>query len=546
MSSSAANELPIDIKDTKLCDWLVDRRWTTLENRDQAVEIRKHINDAIRDMPDVDEITEMLAGSYITYYHCKRIVELLKVSEADSRSFFGSYSSKRMKDWLEILTMYEKDHIYLGESARILQHNVEYEIPSLKRKLSAAQTRINDSHRRETELRAKAQTTQEDFVVTCQKMGIAGGDNIQEELQQLPMLLPHELEKVTALVQSDAFKSALAHYTAFVDFTMDEIPKDDETEVLFKILRFVTEQGNTSCFEYETGQPLPELSEPSAAPQPTAADSADVDAGGEIDFGDGGEIDFGDGGGEIDFGDGDGSGAIDFGDSVDGAASDGDSGKSGTEGWVEVSDPGAIDFGDVDTVDLGIQVADFGMEVGVTEDVETEGPTAAAREPLLINTTTRNKIVDQIIQLESFLLQRADELSQDIDITSINQFEGAKAGVVQSKPAVVAMLAPVMEALALLQGKRIQQLFLIRGSAKYVDRLASSLRQQKFQSMTILGRIERLDEQRTASQTLMEECAPKIAGLIKQTKVLQRNVESSISGLYKGRAVNVIGDINNL
>jgi hypothetical protein len=64
--------------------------------------------------------------------------------------------------------------------------------------------------------------------------------------------------------------------------------------------------------------------------------------------------------------------------------------------------------------------------------------------------------------------------------------------------------------------------------------------------MTILGRIERLDEQRTASQTLMEECAPKIAGLIKQTKVLQRNVESSISELYKGRAVNVIGDINNL
>lgn len=77
-------------------------------------------------MPDVDEITEMLAGSYITYYHCKRIVELLKVSEADSRTFFGSYSSKRMKDWLEIVKLYETDNIYLGESARILQHNVEY------------------------------------------------------------------------------------------------------------------------------------------------------------------------------------------------------------------------------------------------------------------------------------------------------------------------------------------------------------------------------------------------------------------------------------
>lgn len=50
-----------------------------------------------QDMPDVSEIVSILGSSYITYYHCKRIVELLKVSEADTKSFFGSYSSKRMK-----------------------------------------------------------------------------------------------------------------------------------------------------------------------------------------------------------------------------------------------------------------------------------------------------------------------------------------------------------------------------------------------------------------------------------------------------------------
>jgi hypothetical protein len=33
-----------------------------------------------QDMPDVDEITDMIGKSYITYFHCVRLVELLKVS----------------------------------------------------------------------------------------------------------------------------------------------------------------------------------------------------------------------------------------------------------------------------------------------------------------------------------------------------------------------------------------------------------------------------------------------------------------------------------
>ena len=44
-----------------------------------AQRVRDLIDAAISDMPDVDEITELLSGSYITYYHCRRIVELLKV-----------------------------------------------------------------------------------------------------------------------------------------------------------------------------------------------------------------------------------------------------------------------------------------------------------------------------------------------------------------------------------------------------------------------------------------------------------------------------------
>ena len=63
-------------------------------------------------MPPVEEMTLLLRGSCtvamvtvklnylsvdINYFHCLRIVDLLKVSEADTKNFFGQYSSKRMK-----------------------------------------------------------------------------------------------------------------------------------------------------------------------------------------------------------------------------------------------------------------------------------------------------------------------------------------------------------------------------------------------------------------------------------------------------------------
>lgn len=75
------------------------------------------------------------------YFHCLRIVEILRGTEASTRNLFGRYSSQRMKvsgdrdwdgagssprpchppplpslqDWQEIVALYEKENTYLGE-----------------------------------------------------------------------------------------------------------------------------------------------------------------------------------------------------------------------------------------------------------------------------------------------------------------------------------------------------------------------------------------------------------------------------------------------
>lgn len=41
-----------------------------------------------------------------------------------------------MKDWQEIIRLYEKDNVYLAEAANILLRNVKYEVPSIKKQLA--------------------------------------------------------------------------------------------------------------------------------------------------------------------------------------------------------------------------------------------------------------------------------------------------------------------------------------------------------------------------------------------------------------------------
>lgn len=87
-------------------------------------------------MPIHDGITKLLTGSHINYFHCIKIIDILKETEADSKNLFGRYGSQRMKDWQEISYLYEKDNVYLGEAAQLLVRNVNYEVPSLKKQIA--------------------------------------------------------------------------------------------------------------------------------------------------------------------------------------------------------------------------------------------------------------------------------------------------------------------------------------------------------------------------------------------------------------------------
>lgn len=130
------SNIPIDINIGKLQDWLISRRHVNKEWQKGILPVREKINSAIQDMPIHDGIAALLSGSYINYFHCIKIIEILKETEADSKNLFGRYGSQRMKDWQDVVKSYEKENLYLAEAAQMLVRNISYEIPGLKKQIA--------------------------------------------------------------------------------------------------------------------------------------------------------------------------------------------------------------------------------------------------------------------------------------------------------------------------------------------------------------------------------------------------------------------------
>ncbi|VDN27464.1 unnamed protein product [Gongylonema pulchrum] len=134
--------------------------------------IREMISAAIQDMPEDERIVQLLQGSYINYFHCVRIVDILKDTEQDTKNFLGYYSSRRMNDWMQIEQLYKKGNVYLAEAAQILQRMVQYEIPALKKQILKSDQIIAECERKASDYAKQAIEGKKQYEKELLKMGI--------------------------------------------------------------------------------------------------------------------------------------------------------------------------------------------------------------------------------------------------------------------------------------------------------------------------------------------------------------------------------------
>ncbi|XP_046846855.1 CDK5 regulatory subunit-associated protein 3-like [Xenia sp. Carnegie-2017] len=584
--------LPIDIYYNKLLEWLIDRRHCNSKWSEQVLTIREKINEAIQDMPAVDEIMQLLSGSYINYFHCVRIVELLEISESASKNIFGRYSSKRMKDWLEIKQLYETNNVGLAEASHMLIRNVNYEIPSLKRQIAKCQQTQRDCTRKESEYTLNANSFKEKYFLICKKMGIQGV-NVRQELLLLLKELPDVYDDICRKVAN--CNDILDYYVAFVDFIS---PKKDEVERCCKDLCpftcYVIKNGNTCVYQWRTGiiptmiiNPDVELVDDAdnlessginwdvnvdekmskvqlpliafiIAPLVTNSRLTHVidifscygclfilfrcrffmyfvtqDAGNSTnsvgdncnaDNGDGETIDFGDEE-KIDFGD---EPAIDFGD----------------EETIDFGDEPTIDFGDEQTIDFGDDSSEMKVEEGTASNGIAKGNDALT---LLDYPQTRNCFVDEIMELQAFLQQRLKEMEDDTNILLSNQFQSSRDILQrQSRESVENMKKRVDDIVSVLTSVKIQNLFLIKASPRYVDRLTESLQHKLKLSQKMQESCKAVVKRKLEAAKTQSELEPKLEVIITKTKELQKEISQEISKKYDQRMVNIMGEVNSI
>lgn len=184
----------------------------------------------------------------IHYYHCLQIVDILKTTEADTKSVFGRYGSQRMKDWQEIAKLYEKDSIYLGEAAQILVRNVNYELPAVKKQIAKFDQLVEDAQKKIHDLTVSEGVLTSQRAALCQKLGIEG-KNLRQEFTNRIKELPKLYSEVSQVVGK--INPALQLY--------GETSKNTEC---LPIIRFIAAKGNVTVYEYAHGEAPLSIEEP--------------------------------------------------------------------------------------------------------------------------------------------------------------------------------------------------------------------------------------------------------------------------------------------
>nr|XP_031541946.1 CDK5 regulatory subunit-associated protein 3 isoform X2 [Vicugna pacos] len=407
-------------------------------------------------------------------------------------------------DWQEIVALYEKDNTYLVELSSLLVRNVNYEIPSLKKQIAKCQQLQQEYSRKEEEGQAGAAEMREQFYHSCKQYGITG-DNVRRELLALVKDLPSQLAEIGAGAQS--LGEAIDLYQACVGFVCES-----PAEQVLPMLRYVQTRGNSTVYEWRTG------SEPSLVERPHLEEPPEQVEDDAIDWGDFGVEAVSEG---ADSGISAQAVGIDWGISLE-------SGSKETGG-------DEIDWGD-DAAALQITVLEAG----------TQAPEGVARGPdaltLLEYPETRNQFIDELMELEIFLSQRAVEMSEEADILSVSQFQLAPAILQgQTKAKMVTMVSALQDLIGRLTSLRMQHLFMILASPRYVDRVTELLQQKLKQSQLLALKKELMVQKQ--QEALREQAAlePKLDLLLEKTRELQKLIEADISKRYNGRPVNLMG-----
>ena len=574
---SSTASLPVDIPYSKVVEWLIERRvvaptWQRSLRTAQA-KLEAALEEERPPVPGIDSVIPPgRSAENTTYFECVRVVYLLKEAGLADKNFLGSYTNVHTARWTDVLKRYESGQVYLIGVAQYLTQHVAYELPAIKKDIARAERELAELQRRQTEYVRMAEASQVRYAEACTKKRIAEGERhrIREQLRSSMCQLRPLYDCAVRLAQQPPVVAACAAYKELVAFSY---AKAAETTAGGQANAYEgrTKQGKQgAALATSAGAPGEMLStlsrlqaiDVSSMPLASEADQ-DFDAPGGDSSSAAIEIDWG--GSGVDGIESSNSAApcIDWGDTAAGAGEPGDAGAVEIDwgGEIEAAVGGTttdvidIDWGESSGGEVGGVVVDWGdgggIEVGASSsfeefeiEVEDGGDGASAEELSLAaifeDHTTRNMLVDDLMELQGFLAQHAAELKTS----------GAAAALPHAlqldSSEVMARLAAVSEVLAVLEDEHTKHLLLLSTSDKYVERQARILEQMLDHADKMHRRAEELKTRQAELMLLIEAAHPKYAATADAILRTKEEFESALSKHLDGRRVNLMGEINNL
>ena len=470
------------------------------------------------------------AATEVDYFKARSIRD--SVVTKSERTIFGALQGPAAT-WDKIVRAYETKSVFLSECAQSLVQLISYDIPAFKKQLARLDQQVAEAERKQAESLKSASQSAASFEAECAKLGFPHRSPIRSSLAGLGSEIPSLLKSAVSSFQSDGLSLAASYYSSFVSF-VHHGPASSDVPPTLPTLHEVIE-GKTTL--------------PASLNDPGVQDTSpvlDIDWGVEVGQ-DEPVLDM-----DIDWG---------LGSCAQEAQGTAPRGISWDFDLVTTADEGNDQVDIVEAKADGGEEAiivnwDIAMEAGDDQSLSSErheeeaSPSSqqimdplssAAIKRLEVDADYRSRLLDDLLELKSFLLQRKAELQKGSDIHTMI-LTGSCSDLVKSVDSASSLeplLTSTQAALTSLTNERLKQLLLIKGSKRYFERLAIGLERRAMQEARLLAAAKDAESRGREARLALVEIQPKINEAVARVKEIRQGAQEALAILF-GRKVNIL------